>query len=137
MHDVAEVVADHLELDVPGRLDVLLEVHVADAERSLSLALRGLVRVRQFTCRPDDAHAASAATGRSFDDDGIADLLRGLQSLLFAFDETFTARKNGDPRLLHHATRTGLVAHQTDHLRIRTDELDVAGLADFGQVRAL
>ena len=48
VNQVAEVVAQDLELDVPRRLDVLLDVDVADAERRLGLALRGL-----------DAHAAA------------------------------------------------------------------------------
>ena len=40
--DVAVVIAEDLELDVARRLDVLLDVDVADAERRLGLALRGL-----------------------------------------------------------------------------------------------
>ena len=42
VHDVAVLVAEHLELDVARRLDVLLDVDVADAEGGLGLALRGL-----------------------------------------------------------------------------------------------
>ena len=40
------VIAEDLELDVPRRFDVLLEVDVADAEGGFGLALRGLHRVR-------------------------------------------------------------------------------------------
>jgi hypothetical protein len=39
------VIAEHLELDVPGILDVLLDVDVADAEGRLGLALRCLERL--------------------------------------------------------------------------------------------
>ena len=42
VHDVAVVIAEDLELDVARRLEVLLDVDVADAERRLGLALRGL-----------------------------------------------------------------------------------------------
>ena len=38
------VIAEDLELDVARRLDVLLDVDVADAERRFGLALRGLER---------------------------------------------------------------------------------------------
>ena len=49
--DVAELIAEDLELDVARRLDVLLDVDVADAERGLGFALRGLHRVRQLRRR--------------------------------------------------------------------------------------
>src|SRR5207342_2090721 len=61
VNHVAVVIAQHLDLDVTRRLDVLLEIHVADAERGLDLAHRGLDRLRKLVPRSDDAHAASAA----------------------------------------------------------------------------
>ena len=42
----------------------------------------------------------------------------------------------GTPGLLHHPARARLVAHQADDLRVGTDELDVARLADLGEVGA-
>ncbi len=45
VHEVAVVVAKHLELDVAWMLEVLLQVHVTNAERRLRLPLRGLQRV--------------------------------------------------------------------------------------------
>ena len=65
---VAVVIAENLELDVARRLDVLLDVDVADAERRLGLALRRLDRVRQLARRAHDAHAAAAAAGGRLDD---------------------------------------------------------------------
>ena len=59
--DVAVLVAEDLELDVARRLDVLLDVDVAHAERGLGLALRRLDRMRQLAGRAHDAHAAAAA----------------------------------------------------------------------------
>ena len=44
VNDVAVVVAQHLNLDVPRRLDVLLEVDVADTKRRFGFARRGLDR---------------------------------------------------------------------------------------------
>ncbi len=48
MDDGAVVIAEDLELDVARALDVLLDVDVADAERRLGLALRGLERLAQL-----------------------------------------------------------------------------------------
>ena len=69
VHDLAVLVAEDLELDVPRRLDVLLDVDVADAERGLRFALRRLDRVRQVSLRAHDPHAAAAAARRRLHDD--------------------------------------------------------------------
>ena len=58
-----------------------------------------------------------------------------LQRGFFVFDRAVGARQQRQAGLLHRAARARLVAHQADHLRIGADEPDVAGLADFGEVR--
>ena len=133
----AVLVAEDLELDVARRLDVLLDVDVAHAERRFRLALRGLDRVRQLARRAHDPHAAAAAAGGRLDDDRIADLLGDLERLLLALDRAVAARQDRHAGLLHHPARPRLVAHQADHLRVGTDEPDVAGLADFREIGAL
>src|ERR1043166_1100476 len=133
----AVLIAEYLELDVPGRLDVLLDVHVGDAERGFRLALRRLERMRQFSGIPDDTHAAASAAGCRFNDDRIADVFGDLERLLFALDGAVAARQNRHAGFAHHTPGTRLVGHQPDDLRVGTDELDVAGQADFSEVRAL
>src|SRR4051812_49171705 len=95
MDDAAVLIAENLELDVARRLDVLLEIHVGDAEGRFRLALRRLERVRQLAAVADDAHAASAAAGCRLDDDGIADVLGDLEGLLFALDRAVAAGQDG------------------------------------------
>src|SRR5579871_2192454 len=85
------MVAEDLELDVPRRLDVLLDVDVGHAEGRLGFALRRLHRVRQLARRADDAHAAPAAAGRRLDDDRVADFLRDLERLLLVLERTVAA----------------------------------------------
>ena len=58
-----------------------------------------------------------------------------LQRVFFVLDRTVGARQQRQAGLLHRAPRARLVAHQANHLRIGPDEPDVAGLADFGEVR--
>ena len=134
--DVTVAVAEDLELDVAWRLDVLLDVDVADTEGGLGLALRGLDCLHQFARRAHDAHAASAAAGGGLDDDRIADLLGDLEGLLLALDRAVATRQDRHARLLHHATCAGLVAHQANDLWVGADELDMAGFADFREVGA-
>ncbi len=137
MDDVPVVVAEHLDLDVARRLHVLLEVDVTHAEGRLGLAHGGLERPRQFLGRPDDPHPASAAAGHGLDDDRIAQLPGDLDGLVLPAHRPVTAGQNRNTGLLHGPAGPRLVPHQPDHVRIRTDELDVAGLADLRQVGAL
>ena len=68
---------------------------------------------------------------------GIAEILRDLQRLLLAVDRAVAAGQDRHARLLHRPPRAGLVAEQPDDVRRRADELDVTGLADLREVRAL
>src|SRR4051812_43707293 len=109
MHDVTEVIAQDLKFDVPRRLDVLFDVHVAHTKRSLRLTLRGLERMCELTGRTDDAHAAAATPGRGLDDDRITDVLGCLDRLFFGFNRAIASRQNRDAGLFHHTTRPRLV----------------------------
>ena len=137
VHDGAVVIAEDLELDVAGTLDVLLDVDVADAERRLGFALRRLERLAQLRRGPDDAHAAAAAAGDRLDDDRKAEILGDLEGLLFPVDRAVAAGQDRNARLLHRPARPRLVPEQADDVRRRPDELDVARLADLGEVGAL
>src|SRR5687767_15595685 len=96
----------------------------------------GLERVRELRRLSDDSHAPTAAARDSLDDDRIAEIARDLLRLLLAVDRPFAARQNRHARLAHRAPGARLVAQQPDHVRRRTDELDVAGFADLGEVGA-
>ena len=137
MDDGAVMIAEHLELDVPGPLDVLLDVDVADAERRLGLALRGLERLAHLRRGADDAHAAAPAAGDGLDDHRKTELSGDLEGLLFAIDRAVAAGQNRNAGLLHRPPRPRLVSEKTNHVRRRPDELDVAGFADLGEVGAL
>ena len=134
VHDGAMMVAHHLHFDVPRVFEVLLDVHVGNAERRFRLALSRLDRVAELLRRADDAHPAAAAAGDGFHDHGETELRRELERHLFVFNRTVGARQQRQPRFLHRTARAGFVAHQPDHFRIRPDETDVAGLADFREI---
>src|SRR5687768_9883115 len=133
--DAAMMVAEHLNLDVARVLEIFLDIHVGHTKRRLGLALRGLDRVAELLRRAHHAHAAATTTGRRFYDyreaAGEGELERGF----FVFDRTVRAGQQRQAGFLHGAPRARLVAHQPNHLRIGPDEPDVAGLADFGQIR--
>ena len=137
VHHRAVLIAEHLHFDVARVLDVLLDVDVTVAERRFRLALRGLERLAHLAGVADDPHAAAAAAGDRLDDHREAQLAGDLEGLLFAVDRPVAAGQDRHAGLLHRAPRAGLVAEQPDDVRRRADELDVAGLADFGEVGAL
>ena len=73
---IAVLVGKHLELDVARLLDELLHVELAVAEGVGRLSKRGMEKIGQIFLRvAHDAHAAPAAAGLGFENDGIADLL--------------------------------------------------------------
>src|SRR5712691_7878768 len=129
--EVAVVVAEDLELDVPRVLEIFLDVDVADAEGRLCLALRRPQEVAKIAGRADDAHAAATAAGHRFDHHRVADVPGALERLLFAVNRTVAARQHRHAGFLHRAAGPRLVAHQLDHVRIGADEADVACLADL------
>jgi hypothetical protein len=134
---VAVLVGQHLYLDVARVLDVLLDVDVAVLERGGRLRRGRAHGGGELFLRADDAHPAPAAAGRGLDDDGVADLARERRRLLFRLQRVGAARQDGEARLLHRAARLDLVAHHADDVGARADELDVARLADFSELRRL
>src|SRR6185369_6728479 len=67
----------------------------------------------------------------------IADLARDLEPVFFGRDTARTARHDRQSRFVHRATRFDLVAHQPNHVRGWSNELDVASLADLSEVSRL
>ncbi len=80
--DVAVLVGQDLELDVARLLNEFFHVEFAVAEGVGRLGRRGMEKIGQFFGGAHDAHAASAAAGLGFEDDGIADVLGPRPALL-------------------------------------------------------
>ena len=76
VHDIAVVVAEHLQLDVTRPFDQLLDVQRAVAECGRRLAPRRRNQLRRVVLVPHDAHAPSAAACRGLDEDWKADAPR-------------------------------------------------------------
>src|SRR5262249_42538143 len=79
MDDVPILVAEDLKFDVSRPRQILLDVHVAVAERGQCLRPRELERARKIIGIPRDAHAFAAAAGGRLDNDGKADGLPKLE----------------------------------------------------------
>ena len=137
MDGVAVQVGQHLDLDVPGMLDVFLQVDFRVAEGGLGLGL-GLLEGRlQGQLVDGHAHAAPAPARRRLDEHRKPQLLGQPHGLGLALDEALAARDGGHAGLAGHPAGRVLVAHQRHRLVRGTDELDVATAADVGEMGVL
>ena len=134
---VAVQVGQHLDLDVPGMLDVFLQVDFRVAEGGLGLGL-GLLEGRpQGQLVDGHPHAAAAPARRRLDEHGKAQLLGQPQGVGLAFDQALAAGDRGHSGVAGHAAGRVLVAHQRHRLVRGTDEFDVATAADVGEMGIL
>jgi hypothetical protein len=138
----AVLVADQLHLDVPGALDIALEIDGAIAEGGGGFARCGNDSILKVGRLVHPAHAPATAACRGLDEHRIADVLR------FGRDRTPSvgsgrgdrlegARDDGHVGGRGPGTRLELVAQLSQGLRRRTDERDPSRRAGLGQLRLL
>src|SRR5262249_50414243 len=134
-HPIA--IAQHLHLDVPRLLDVLLTVDFRGAERGARLGLTSGERLRGAGVLADDSHAAPAPARRRLEDYGITGFVGDLERLRLVLEGQLAARHDRNPRLLGDHSRLRFVPHETNRLRTGTDEGQARGAADVGEGRVL
>ena len=135
--DVAEAVGDHLQLDVPRRLEVALHVDRVVAERGLGLGAGGGDRLGEVVRGLGDLHAAPAAAGRGLDQHREADLLGRGDGLFLGGHRAVGAGHHRDAGVLHRLLGGDLVAHHPDVLGLGPDEGEAVGLDDLGEAGVL
>src|SRR5882757_2852290 len=135
---VAELVAEHLDFDVPWMLQEFFDIEVSVTEGFRGNDARAGDRVRQFSLAPHDADAAAAATTRGLHDHGIADLVgdgfagRGVRRQ--SADAAGNARDSGTQ---HRLFCRNLVSHQPDRLRAGADQCQPRSFDRFREVAVL
>ena len=117
-------VAEHLDLDVPGLLDELLDEHAIVAEGGFGLVAAAVVALARLGIVARDAQTLAATTGARLDHHGIADLPGDRHRPVAAFDHVGVAGDRVDLRLSREPLRRDLVSHHLDRARLRSDEHD-------------
>ena len=117
VHDVTVGVREHLDLDVAGLDDRLLEVDRAVAERRPCFGARQAERGLELPRRRHQAHTLPAPAPGRLDHHREADVLRGPERFGVRFDRIGGARHDRHARLDRGAARRGLVAHAGDRGR--------------------
>src|SRR3546814_17720642 len=108
----------------------LFEVEAVVAEGSACLLACRIPRRFKFFVFPDDAHAAPAAAGGSFENDRIADFIGYRNPFFYIIDQPVRAGNGWHTRTLHGLLGRSLVAHLLDLLGRGPDELDAILVAD-------
>src|SRR5256885_15186915 len=83
------LICEDLKFNVARTLDEFFHVQVAITECGCGLRMGGLKELWQLIRAAYHAHTSAAASGRSFQDHGIANLLCPLASFAFALNHTF------------------------------------------------
>ncbi len=73
VNDVAVMIREHLDFDVPGFLQEFLHVYLVVAERRERFGFRDVDGIDQRCIAVHDTHAAAAAAAGGFDDHRITD----------------------------------------------------------------
>ncbi len=127
INDVAMLVAEHLDFDVPGVDDEFFDEDAIVAERRLGFRARQLESLGDLGGAVGDAHALAATASGSLDHHGIADVARDLHRLLVVLDDAEMAGDGRDPCPRRGLLGFDLVAHRGDCAGVRPDEGEAGG----------
>ena len=121
---VAVPVGEHLDLDVPGALDVALDEHPPVPEARERLVRRAAKAVAHLVLAGRDPHPLAPAAGRGLDHHRVADLARDGHRLVGAGKRPVHPGDRVHPRLGGEPAGLDLVPHRADRGRRRPDEGD-------------
>ena len=121
MDDATLAVAEDLDLDVAGPLEMAFEIDLRAAEERGRLVLRYRQHPGELGAVAGHLHAAAAAARAGLDQDGIADRAGGGFGRCEIADAA-RARDGRDPELADGLFCRHLVPHQPDVLGRRTDK---------------
>ncbi len=136
-HHAPVRVGEDLNLDVPRPLEILLEVHLAGAERLERLAAGRLERRPQLPLLTHEPHPLPSAPRRRLEQHRVAEPCGLGARLHHAAQRLGRAGDDGHPGRLHAAARGGLVTHGADRLGRRPDEHEARRGHRLGEGRPL
>ncbi len=131
--DVVVLVAEDLDFDVFGALDVSFEEDGGVSEGVLSFCLGFCEEARELGGFFHDAHSAAAATEGCFDDEGEADFVGDGKGDVGVCEWFFGAGEGGDVVFLSEGAGSGFVAHVFEEVWGGADEDDAFAGAGAGE----
>lgn len=137
MNHAPVAVSEHLNFDVPGIEDALLDEDIGAAEGFGRLGDDAWEVAVQFGFGIAAADAATTAAGRRLEHDRIPDFMREGGRFGNVAQVAIAAGDDRHAGLDHAAARLRLVAHAMQHLGTRANQPDAAGRTRPGEKRAL
>ncbi len=136
-HQLAVLVAEDLDLDVPRPLEELLDVDPVVGEAGARLGARRPVGGGQPVRRADPAHALAAAAGRRLEHHRVADPLGEPRRLVEAGQRLVAAGDHRHPSGAHPPAALDLRPHGRHRRRRRADEHQAGIGAHRGELGVL
>jgi len=137
VHQVAMGIAEDLDLDMLGVLDVALQENRRVAEGGPGLAGGAGKTFKELLLVPGHAHAATATAGRCLDDDRIAIVLGKPEGLLLFLDGVLRPWNDLHTRSHGSLAAGHLVPEGTHHVGAGADECYARCLAALGKLGIL
>jgi hypothetical protein len=131
--DVAVRVGQELHFDMPGILEVALDVDGRIREVGVPLTPCGLESALDVVALTDDAKALSPAARGGLDRERPAELVAEPDDLGRSCDRLGRSRDDRDAGSLHPLTRLRLRPHRLDRVRRRPDPREAGGLDRAGE----
>ena len=116
VHHIAMVVGENLHLDVTGFNDALLQKNLGTAKGLGGLGNHPLVVLPQLFLIIATTNAPATTTGRGFEHNRVANVLRLAHGIFDVIQVAFRTRCNGNTSSNRGLAGLGLVAHRTDRL---------------------
>src|SRR5213593_2005418 len=128
-------IGQDLDFDVTWPFDESLDINITILERRRRFSRSSFECLSQILLGVDDAHSPTASARRSFNDHRKTNVASKLERVALRLQGFGASGKDGNTGRLHRAAGFDLFTHQMDHVRTRTDKLDVAGFANLCEVR--
>ena len=131
------IIREDLELDMPGMLHKMFDVHRIIPECHLRFLLSRIKAVLKLFRRLRNPHSFAAATESCLDDYGISNLRRRPRSGLCVEDRIFASRYDRDTRIDHRIPCLRLVPQTLDNFGSGTDKCNIALFAQLCELTVL
>ena len=137
VYRIAMLIAEDLDLDVPGLFQVFFQKHPVVIERAQRLPLCRTQRFTEFRRAVHCPHAPAAAARRCLEHDRKTDFFRFAQEEHLVLVVTVVTRDKGDAGLPHNGFGRAFGSHGLNCSGRRTDEGDPGVPAGFGKTGIL
>jgi len=128
------LIAEDLEFDVVRFFNIFFKIDVGISEGFFCFHACGEEAFDEADVIVSGSHSFAPSAGDRLNHYGIADLFCGFDRFLLGSYWAIASRGDGDAGFAGIFSSEGFISHSADRFGRGTDEADVAGLANFGEV---